>query len=299
MQSRQLVHLAAWIASHGSTVVRSPGRLYETGVQQYWAAARCRHDRWGRAFKQLLPELEQQPDDLVSHQLRLVAEEVLTGEMLTRVWSAVLTVYDARRNTSEYQPIAASIMDGQQDARQRVLQLIAHSPHLDLETAVQLNRLRRRCERWTDLLLAHLLLHDDVRSFTIDPQRADDFAASFRERQTQNHTAVWSLLLGSLQAAFETFLLPGSPNPDLNERIAAGILASFPGECFDTFGLIPSLWLIRMTHCADDAQGMIENLLAIDSSVQSAPPPAFERRVEIKSARRFDGPSQPYPHGPE
>ncbi|NQT11776.1 MAG: hypothetical protein HQ582_03445, partial [Planctomycetes bacterium] len=48
---------------------------------------------------------------------------------------------------------------------------------------------------------------------------------------------------------------------DLNARIASSILASFQPGLFDAGGLVRSAWLMRVASAADDAQGMIEELL--------------------------------------
>ena len=56
-------------------------------------------------------------------------------------------------------------------------------------------------------------------------------------------------------------LVPEAANPEANARIAASILASFPGELADSTGMFGSLWLARLSAVASDAQGMIDELL--------------------------------------
>ena len=68
----------------------------------------------------------------------------------------------------------------------------------------------------------------------------------------------------SLRAAFSRGLGPTSPNYDLNGRIAAAILSCFSGDLFDSTGLFRSLWMVRTAQAASDAQGMIDELLALD-----------------------------------
>ena len=68
--------------------------------------------------------------------------------------------------------------------------------------------------------------------------------------------------MASLRTAFQRELGAVSPNGDLNAAIASGILACFPSELFDSTGLFRSLWLMRITSAAEDAQVMIEELLA-------------------------------------
>ncbi|HZZ73260.1 MAG TPA: hypothetical protein VFE24_13470 [Pirellulales bacterium] len=295
MHSRQLVELAAWIASNGASLIRTPAPLSAAGLNAYWSATRCRLDRWNRALKTALPSALGDAAGAPRYDSTLTAliEEVLTGEVLSRITAAVLTAYDRRQAAQEYEPVARNLLQGQLDARQRVLSLIVRSPQLDAEQAVEMNRLRRRCERWNDLLIGKLLLDDPVEEFAIDPERAAEFAEALRQQHRQIGSQTWPILLGSLRAAFQTSLAPTCPNPDLNERIAAGLLSCFPSEFFDGQGLIPSLWLIRMTHTTSDAQGMIADLISLERAPAAAPDSAAihpDGRVFVNRPRRFDGP---------
>lgn len=295
MHARQLIELAAWIATHGAALVRMPTPLSASGLNLYWSSAKCRLDRWGRELKHLssVPEAAGPKPPRSRSSPRPLLEEVLTGEILARVSAAVFTAHDRRRQTNECEPLARNLLQGQLDARQRVLNLIANSPVLDPELAVELNRLRRRCERWSDLLIAKLLLADDVLEFAVEPDRAADFAEGLREKSSPQ---AWPILLGSLQAAFQNLLAPHSPNADLNEQIAAGLLSCFPGESFDAYGLVPSLWLVRMSHTTSDAQGMIDDMLAIESGARSSASPSTRDALPTSSRRpagvhrRFHGP---------
>ena len=135
------------------------------------------------------------------------------------------------------------------------------------------NRLRRRVERWCDVLLGGLLHEFDAREFAFEPARAEDFAADLaRQRNDPAGRNAWRLLLVSLRNAFQSGLSPLCANPEANARIASAVLGSFHEELFDSTGLFKSLWMMRMTATASDAQGMISELLA-----PATPPPALRR----------------------
>ena len=59
-------------------------------------------------------------------------------------------------------------------------------------------------------------------------------------------------------------------NPDANARVTAAVLGCFPGELFDSTGLLKSVWMMRLAATATDAQGLISDLLASER-VASAP----------------------------
>jgi hypothetical protein len=234
-------------------------------------ASKSRLDRWNRALKQLAVNAAcgGAADRLL---VRGVCEEILTGEVLTRVWSAVLSAYDRRRGTGIAEPIARSVLLGHLEARHRVLTLLVSGPGIDAEEAVKLNRLRRRSERWIDLLVGRLAQQFAVSEFAIDPDRARQFAEELRRHGRQEGGRLaWSLIEASLRAAFRQGLLAASPNADLNAAIAASILSCFPAEVFDGTGLFPSAWLIRLTRITSDTQGLIADLLSLDEGTPPDP----------------------------
>ena len=262
MHAGELVELAAIVSAHGPALIRSGHSIPAQSIEQYWTTSKVRLDRWARRLKwfaDTADDVRRDRDDWP--EICSVLEEILTGEMLTRVWTAVLCAYDRSRGADDAEPVARSVLIGHMEARHRALTCMAGARGIDVEAAGKLNRLRRRAERWTDLLVGHLAGMHGVSEFAFDPQRARDFADDWQcRRGLQGSRQTWPLVLASMRAAFGPVLCPESPNPELNARIAASILASFPAELFDSTGLPRSLWLMRLTSSAEDTQGMIEEL---------------------------------------
>jgi len=247
-------------------LIRGSQAIPQAGIEQYWTASKCRLDRWGRALRQLAVESSEpglsarrrEP----SHVWGLM-EEILTGEVLTRVWTAALCACDRWRGADLAGPPARSVLIGHLDMRHRVLTLLVRGRTIDAELAVKLNCLRRRSERWTDVLVGRLAGLYDIAEFAFDPERARDFGEELQsQRGQEGGRHAWPLLLGSLRAAFRRGLCPISPNADLNAGIAAGVIGCFPPEVFDSAGVFRSFWLERLATITNDAQGMIEDLLA-------------------------------------
>jgi hypothetical protein len=265
MHARELVELASLLSAQGPLLVRDEARLSGQGVQQYWTASKCRLDRWTRNLRGFVDDATHFDAAAAPVQwafIRGVLEEVLTGEVLTRVWTAVLCLYDRSRGGNEFEPLARSIMGGHLEARRRVLRLLVRSRGIETEAAEKLNRLRRRAERWTDLLVGHLVPLGDVAEFAVDAERAAEFARDFQYQS--NHKAgrqVWPLLQASIRGAFQRGMTPVSPNEDLNAEIGSAILSCFPGEAFDSTDLFRSLWLHRMSNVTSDVEGMIDALV--------------------------------------
>jgi len=290
MHARDLVELAAIVAAHGPVLVRGSQHLSGTSLEQYWTASKCRLDRWGRSLKGFVSyaaDASRQRRQAQWPLVRGVLEEILTGEVLTRVWTAVLCVHDRQHGGQDAEAVARSVLVGHLEARHRVLTLLARSAVIEAEGAVKLNHLRRRTERWTDLLIGYLVGLEDVSQFAVDPQRARDFAEDLRYRSSlQGGRHAWPLVLASLRAAFGEGLCVVSPNADLNAEIASSILACFQPELFDSTGLLRSLWLTRLANVTNDAQGMVEELLALDVPKTGEGPLAVFREDRLRRFRK-------------
>ncbi len=288
MHARELVELAAIISAHGPVLVRGRGQVSECGIEQYWVASKCRLDRWCRAMKAFDPKRLARPSGPAQGQREgarrfpdALIEEILTGEVLTRVWAAVLSAYDRRRGTQEVEPIARSVLIGQLEARHRALTLLVRASDIDAAWAMRLSGVRRRCERWTDLLVGYLTGLEDVAEFAIEPDRARDFAEDLRYRSNlAGGRHAWPLVLASLRAAFQQGLSAESPNADLNTQIASSILSCFPAELFDSTGLFRSLWLMRLTNMVGDTQGMLNSLVALYDGGASPPESTVSRLAQ-------------------
>ena len=268
MHVRELVDLAALLAVHGEALMYRKERIPAQGLEQYWTASKCRQDRWSRTLADYANRLrEAQPAQrpLLWHEVRPVIEEVAVSEILTRVWSAVASAYDRQRAVREVEPLARSIFMGHLECRMRALNLIVYGCGLAANEAVALNKLRRRAERWSDLLLAFLFQQYEVTEFAFDAQRVRDFAADATyQAAPQAGTLAWELLLVSLRSAFQENLASFSPNAELHARVASGVLQCFDEDLSDAVGLLQPLWLLRLDAAANQTQHLIDSLLMED-----------------------------------
>ncbi|MEZ6099107.1 MAG: hypothetical protein R3E01_09060 [Pirellulaceae bacterium] len=256
MHTQQIVELAALVASHGPTIIRGSLRASDSSSHEYWTASKCRLDRW----REVIADPIHRPNLFVP-----TLEELFVSEILTRVWSAIARGFDLHHDSTELEPVAASIFVGHMEARHRALKLVLTGRFLSEYHATQLNRLRRRCERWTDVLLAYVGPPKMSHRFAHDSNRLEDFAESIgRPKGRPKEPLTWPLVLATMKESFSANPGHSSPNSDLNQRIASGILACFGPDIFDSSGQFQSLWQWRIFHAASDTQGMIEGLLAAD-----------------------------------
>jgi len=291
MHASELAQLAALVATQGAALIRGAGRLSDASLQQYWTASKCRLDRWSRLLKAnagILHGAAPPQRDMQWQAVRPALEEILTSEMLTRVWTAVACAHDRRRGTNENEPIVRSVLIGHLEARNRALTMMVLGQGIGAQEAVELNRLRRRAEGWTDMLIGYVSLEDDAAEMAFDRNRALEFADDLRfEQQTGSGRYAWPLMLSSLRAAFQKRIAVLAPNPDLNREIASGVLACFGPELFDSTGLLKSLWEIRLSNTTYDAQGMLDELLSLESVASTSPLAAGRRDMLGDRTRRF------------
>jgi len=267
MHPRETAELAAWVAVHSPALVQGAGRVPQLASEQYWSSSKCRLDRWRRLFKQFTASSDApvKPATLSWPRVRPVLEEILTSELLTRVWTATAAAYDAVRHDQDLEPIARNIYSGHLDIRRRLLALMADGRSLPGKDVELLDQLRRRIERWGDMLLAHLADQIDIEEFAFNPQRASDFAADLdQESAHSERDFTTQLMFTSLRTSFSFGLADRTPNSDLNRKIGTAILGCFGDELSNSTGLSPALWLERITRTASDTEGMIEELLRLD-----------------------------------
>jgi hypothetical protein len=197
--------------------------------------------------------------------VRPALEEILASELLTRLWTAAACAYDEARGDQELSPVARNIFVGQLEARRRLLALLAEGRAISKPDAAKLDQIRRRVERWTDMLLAHLAPLIDVEKFAFEPARARDFAEDLDHESVHAEPRFTSqLVLASLRASFTDGLAERTSNADLNRRIGSAILAALRDEMSDSASLVKSLWLQRLDRMASDTEGMIEELVRLD-----------------------------------
>ena len=266
MHARELVELAAIVAAQGPALIATPGCLPAGAIDQYWLASKCRLDRWNRALSQFRDGRRASAGVPASwSELRPILEEILISDILTRVWTGVLCAFDRQRNAHEIESVARSVWLGHVESRHRVMCLLVSDVEIEPAEAVALNRLRRRTERWSDLLLGYLLEQHDVIEFAVCHETAREFASDLRSRRHQpGGEHAWPLTLAALRGAFQTGLSEAQPNGDAHARVAASILACLPPELFDGLGLARSLWLTRLSTTASDVAGLIADWFDVD-----------------------------------
>ncbi|HEX3998504.1 MAG TPA: hypothetical protein VHX65_08150 [Pirellulales bacterium] len=302
MDADELIELAAALSAEGPVLFAVPGAISAGGLAGYWAASKCRQQRWTARLKSFRLRLIGGSADATRRAARAdaispdatsaaarscwraalpVCREVLASEILTRVCAGFCAVFDRRRGSREAEPLARSVWIGHQEARRSVLSLLAAGNGLPDAEAKRLDHLRRTAERWSDRLLAPLAALGELSDLAHDSARLADFAEDAIDDRVRDAAEGSAHIVGdtarqlwsrSRREAFASCRRLATFNADLNAQIAASLLSCFNLEGLDEM-LAPrlsafsrSLLCQRLSTIAADAQSWIAGLLAPDAA---------------------------------
>lgn len=169
-QVRRVVELTADLAETALPWIESSAAIDDSLLFDLWNEGRQLTTDWQRRLDLVSPSarsiaLEQ---DLL---LTTLAHEVLAMEIPTRIVVTVAAAIDRRRERPEYRPILEHVLFGFQHVRHQILTRILDSG----ERYAALDRFRRRCERWTDLLLGPCVVKYGMAAFAHDARRSWEF----------------------------------------------------------------------------------------------------------------------------
>lgn len=291
MHARELVQLVASVAANAACLIHSREPFPEVATERYWTASKCRQEGWSRSLKDFAADLQDlsAPRGEDGYWIQPILEEVLTTEVLCRVWAAICFLADARRGTDEASPLAQNILAGHLEVRNRVLNLMVHGYGLRVEQAVALNRLRLRNERWTDTLLSFIGPQATRKEWAFEPQRVRSMARLLAHQDTgYGANLTKSLLLAAIAASYQSSSMATSPHAELNRRIACSIIACFPPHAFDSSGQWISVQQLWLNQGSPDTQGRIELVRPRGSSLLDSGGDSFIPPPIGDPSRRFD-----------
>ena len=266
MHAKELSSLASWAAFNSRNMIYGVQPQLIFATNKYWTNAKCRHQRWMMVLKMFELDLEEPLDD---HDplpaMEIVIEEIFLTEMLSRVWSAILVAHDRYHKTDELAGVAHSVHISHIEAKNRCMRLLLREELQDHPIVVRCNQMRKKIERWTDMLLGEVPDLDAASTFAFEAKRVEDFVRErldSSEDSRKTRELFYSMALAKdLQRATSGC----SANPEINRKVAAGVLACFPANRFDSAGLPKSVQALWIENVSEDTQMLINGLYDMDS----------------------------------
>ncbi len=270
MHAIQLAKIANWAAFNANRLIAGPSPLSAADCNEYWSQSKIRQNRWMAALKLFEHDIRSETHAYDPWPaLEIVIQEIFLSEMLTRVWAGTLINHDDHFQTNELSGIAHSIHIGHVEAKNRAMRLLLEDSQVSPDVFDRLNALRRKVERWTDLLLGQLPIVDVCLGFAFQPNRVKDFHQENSAHDSNRNRTRQLLFAASMSEDLRSYSNQYSANPEINRKIAGGLLICFPADRFDSHGLPKSLQLIWMEKTTEDTQLLMDDLTALDHTIIS------------------------------
>lgn len=271
---RQIAETAAFASARSNFLIESTAAVSEQHLHDYWKCSRGRTMDWLRVLDGLISEANVTAPDNHSRLWKMaepVIAEVFVSEILTRVWAAVLTASDLHRKQSIGSPIARNTLKSHTEARNRSLALMAGGLQVSMSAMSQVDRLRRKSERWSDLLIGHLVLNYQLDDFAFESNRCIEFGQSqMREIISATDEPVWEFVLAGVRLAFSPFDDLSAPSDVWNRRVVRAVLGSFPAESFDDAGTFKTVRRARIERPQSDSDKLVTALMKISADGQKS-----------------------------
>lgn len=279
---RQMAETAAFASARSMLLIQSSATIPDDHLHTYWKCCRGRLVDWLKQIDTLASQAADRPDgqhlDLWQTAVPIL-NEIFVTDILTRVWAATLTALDMNRGVESASPIARHTLNGHDEARNRAMSLMVNSLQVPLGRLSQVDRIRRKSERWSDLLIGHLVLNFQLDEFAFEVDRAVEFGQSqMREILRANDEPVWEFVLTGVRLAFKSLPDETPPSDAWNRGIVRQVLGSFPADCFDEFGQFKTIRRSRVERSAERSDRLAESLQHL------SPPDAAETRSRISFA---------------
>lgn len=195
MNLRCIAQTAAILGRFGNKWDQSSGLSNESETTEFLKNSRVLFSIWSKEIQ----GFRRNGASLLT--LSQLAEEVLVSELLTRTMAAELLVLGERTCSPEPTKIAFKTMSDHHRCRQQLFELIERQPN-GVSTFLRCQRLGRKIERWTDLLISPMTGAESATHASYNEERCLDFGDQWsREKSYSESCGSFQIQLASLTVA--------------------------------------------------------------------------------------------------
>jgi hypothetical protein len=253
------IEAAVLVAIHSRHMASGAIPVWRTALIDYWIASRMRLDNWSLHLRNIeISPCAMRTTDRRS--LVRMCQELLVSEVLTRVWTSVAATLPHPAQ-EEIELLSRSVYSGHLDARRRVLTRLLDACELGFERARKLDILRRRCERWTDMLLGSLSEPGACQEFAFDLGRVKEYHRTFFRNSLNARVASESLYLCSVRQESGGIRTSAFPNRDLNQRIILDVIGCFGHDVVDAVARQQGLCQHRVEQRSHELSSLVTHLI--------------------------------------
>ena len=243
---KSLVEVALLASRVGRCAIEDRCEPSPNSLRDFWQQTRELQKHWTAQLDAWSAEA-----DLELSQLTELSTQLFASELLSRVWSTVLLGIDQQTGRDDLSRVVRNAVSGLLQVRHGVMSRLLQQPESLSKHVAEIERMRRRCDRWTDLLIGNLAGSRDLFEFAFEVERARDFATESMEYDpsTGPHP-VEHLVAAGLRMAF-IGQLPDTPLAEpAYLRLVQSILGALPQEAFHRDGSLRSVLERRVSSRA-------------------------------------------------
>ncbi len=170
LSGKSLAELALVVSQVAPSMLDDISAPASESLRGFWQSNRLLQRQW---MNELDDETNARPQDI--ELFEQLAPRLFTSEILVRTFSTLLASLDTRLGTDDLTRVARNVVGGLLQIRLTVLSRLLAVPEIDRDRVLKIDRLRRRCDRWTDLLVGTIAIRSNCFEFAFDPDRARDF----------------------------------------------------------------------------------------------------------------------------
>lgn len=171
LSARSLAELALIISRVARTCCDDSGIPSIASLRAFWQSSRLLEQRWTKYLDEWSAA-----ERLDVEALKRISHRIFTSEMLVRTWSTVLAGIDRRRGSDDLLRLGRNAVNSLARVRNGVLARLLRVPDANAMDVMEIDRLRRRCDRWNDLLIGSMFVRSECLEFAFDSERARDFS---------------------------------------------------------------------------------------------------------------------------
>jgi len=270
-------------------LIESRAGISDACLHNYWKCSRGRLIDWLHALDELEGQAALTGDEAEHLELWNSAvpllSEIFVSDLLARVWATVLSAADLHRGQERAAPIVRHTFKGQVEARHRASQLILSGLKVPVTELARIDRLRRKCERWSDLLIGHLVLNYQLDEFAFESHRSLEFGQSqVREILRATDEPAWEFVIAGIRLSFQDESQI-APSDAWNRGIVRAVLSSFPADCFEESGTFRSIRRVRIERSDEVSDQAVDPA----SSASRRESENHSRRLKFSDLRQRHG----------
>lgn len=279
LSARSLSELSLVVSRVARNVLAESAVPSADSLRLFWQSSRSLERRW----MALLDEWTTL-GTVDIEALERLAPRVFASEMLVRTFSTVLAGLDQQRGCDDMVRLARNSVNGLMRIRNGILSRLLTIPNHANHRVLEVDRTRRRCDRWTDMLLGPIANLSGCYEFAFDAERARDFGEeSFVEDRLTGPNVAEHLVAAGMRLKFVQYL----PDDMVSEPelicLSQSILSSIPKLNFHRDGSFRSV-LERQVAASRHRMEQRAVIAQTPYEIEDVP----QMRIDLSKKRRED-----------